>query len=81
MAKYVGEFGKRWDERVPRSAISWLMNRLHVSATDEEITADIQKRCTAPGYTETLIQQSIAYALICHHHNQGLYRDVMRGTL
>ena len=74
--KYVGEFGKRWDERVPRSAISWLVNRLHVGTSDETIAADIRSRCTAPGYTESIIKQSIAYALECHRHNQAIYRRV-----
>lgn len=74
MAKYKSEFGKRWDVRVPRSAISWLVNRLHVSVGKAEIAADIRKRCSAPGYTESLIKQAIAYALECHQRNREIWR-------
>lgn len=79
--KYVSEFGKRWDERMPRSAISWLINRLHVSISDEEIERDIRNRCTAPGYTEPLIKQSVSYALECHKRNRDLYHDVVCGRV
>jgi len=85
MPKYVGEFGKKWDERVPRSAISWLMGRVHVGTSDAEIEADIRKRIAegpqAKLYTESLIKQSVAYALECHKRNRGLYRDVVNGGL
>ena len=79
--QYVGEFGMKWDARVPRSAISWLVNRLHVSVTDAEIEQDIRGRCTAPGYTESLLNQSVKYAIECHNRNRGLYRDVVNGTI
>lgn len=70
---YCYEYGKRWDARVPRGDISWLMGRVHVGTTCAEIEADIRKRCTAPGYTESLIKQSVAYALECHRRNRDLY--------
>jgi len=79
MTDYRYEYGKRWDARVPRGDINWLMGRVHVGVTDEEITADITKRCSAPGYTPALIRQSIRYALICHKRNRDLYNRVMRG--
>lgn len=79
--KRVSQYGKRWDARVPRSDIAWLVGRLHVSESNESIAADIRSRCTAPGYTESIIRQSIAYALICHARNRGLYQRVMRGSV
>lgn len=75
MAKYVSEFSKRWDVRVPRSAISWLVNRLHVSVTEDAIAADIRARCAVrPEWTEALIKQAIAYALECHNRNREIWR-------
>lgn len=79
MTEYRYEFGKRWDRRVPRADIHWLMGRVHVSKTDEEIAADITKRCTAPGYTLALIRQSVAYALECHKRNRELFNHVAHG--
>lgn len=76
---YRYEFGKRWDARVPRGDIHWLIGRLHVSATEEEIAADITRRCSAPGYTPSIIRQSVAYALECHKRNRALYSRVMGG--
>lgn len=33
------------------------------------------------GFTESLIKQSIAYALVCFRQNQGLYRNVVSGRI
>jgi hypothetical protein len=81
--KRVSEFGKRWDERVPRAAISWLVGRFHVGTSDKEIEKAIRVRITTSPdkakYTESLITQSVAYALECHRRNRGLYNDVMGG--
>lgn len=74
------EFGRKWDVRVPRADIHWYVSRLHVACEDSEIAADIRKRCTAPGFTESLIRQSIAFALECHRRNQALYGRVARGA-
>jgi hypothetical protein len=76
MTEYVSEFGKRWDARVPRGDIHWYMGRVHVATSDEDVAADIRKRCTAPGFTETLIKASIRYALVCHKRNRQLYHYV-----
>ena len=72
MTIYRYEFGKRWDARVPRGDIHWLMGRVHVGTPDTEVAADIRKRCTAPGYTSSIVRQSIAYALECHKRNRAL---------
>jgi hypothetical protein len=85
MAKRVSEFGKQWDERVPRYAISWLINRVHVGVTDAEIEKSIRERIArsedAAKFTSSLINQSVRYALECHHRNRDLYNSVNRGFL
>jgi len=84
MATYVKEFGKQWDERVPRGAISWLINRLHVGVSDDAIEKNIRERIAnspqASEYTASLIEQSVAYAIECHHQNQATYRAVNGGS-
>jgi hypothetical protein len=67
------------DPKVPRGDVSWLSGKWHVSMTDAEIEADIRKRCNAPGYTPSIINQTVAYAIWCHRKNQKLYRYVARG--
>lgn len=75
--KYAYEFGKRWDIRTPRGDIRWLMGRVHVSASIEEITAMITERANGPNFTPAIIRQCVAYALECHQQNRALYSRVM----
>jgi hypothetical protein len=77
----VCEFGRKWRREVPRSDIGWYVARLHVSVSDTELAADIRGRCTAPEFTETIIRQSVAYALECHNRNRGLYSRVVSGRM
>jgi hypothetical protein len=80
MTKYVGEFGKRWDVRVPRNDIRWLMGNRHVATPDSEIEAEIRCRVgNDPRFTPSLIRQSVAFALECHKRNRELFNHVMRG--
>jgi hypothetical protein len=76
----VSEYGIKWDARVPRGDVAWYIGRLHCGTPDEEIAADIRKRCTK-GYTAALIEQTVRYALLCHARNRGLYRDVVSGRV
>jgi len=79
------EFGKQWDERVPRAAIVWLMDRVHVGTSDAKIERSIRARIAkspdAAAFTKELIEQSVAYALECHRRNQATYRAVNSGFL
>jgi hypothetical protein len=77
MTKYAYEYGKRWDARVPRVDLCWLMGRVHVGTPDETVAEDIRQR--TKGFPPTVVRQSIAYALECHRRNQCLYTHVMRG--
>lgn len=81
-SKYAYEYGKRWDRRVPRGNLRWLINKLHVSTSDEAIEADIRRRCQEnPDFTAALILASVRYALAVHHSNQDLYHRVTSGRL
>ena len=61
------------DERVPRYSVEWLIERVHVATTDDDIRADMAKRCsTNPAFTPALIRQTQAYAIWWHRKNQNL---------
>lgn len=82
MAKtqYRYEYGQRWDARIPRNAVAFLINRLHVSATTAEVEKLIRDRCAkSEGFTPRLTAQAVAYALAVHDANCRLYQYVMRG--
>lgn len=80
MTKYRYEYGKRWDARVPRRDVNYLMGRVHVGTPDAEVEADIRRRCEGkPGYTPGLVEQSVRYAIECHQRNRELFRHVMGG--
>jgi len=66
---------------IPKGAISWLVNRMHVSTTTEEVKADIRARCTTAGWTEKKIVEAENYAVRCHDENRTLYRAVTTGRL
>ena len=68
---------KRITLAVPKGAISFIVDRLHVGTSDAEVEANITKRTAK--LTPAQQRKCVAYALKCHHENQGLYDFVMRG--
>jgi len=68
---------KRTTLAVPKGAISFIVGRLHVGTSDAEVEANITKRTAK--LTPAQQRKCVAYALKCHHENQGLYDLVMRG--
>ena len=65
---------------IPESSIEWLVARLHVSKTDDEVRAEIVRR-TGPEWTPEAIKRACDYAVKCHKKNQDLYARVMSGRL
>lgn len=72
---------KRWPKWLPKWNIEWLVNRYHVSASDETIAEDIRRRAKNANMTTRQAETCAAYAIHHHHHNQGFYSDVMSGNL
>lgn len=68
---------------IPKSAIEWFVNRMHVSVSDEEVRADIRKRTNGvdPAWPEAKIIEAEEYAVKCHNKNRDLYRAVVSGRL
>ena len=80
MTKRVGEFGRRWDARVPRSDIHFLVNKFHVGMADEAIEAEILRRIGDDArFTPSLRRQCVAFAIACHNANRDLFVKVTRG--
>lgn len=74
--KYVSEFGQRFDSRVPRRDIAFLVGRFHVSKPDSEIETWIRSRAPKD-CPETLVRHCVRYAITCHHENFKTYCWVM----
>lgn len=62
---------------IPKGQIRWLMSRVHVSATEEEIQEDILSRSVK--WPQEAREEAVRYALKCHRENQGLYTAVVTG--
>lgn len=68
--------------KIPKGQIEWLINRLHVSATDEEISADMERRMKSdPRFTPSIKKQVIKHALKHHAKNQSLFCKVTTGRI
>jgi hypothetical protein len=67
--------------QIPKQSIEWLVNRLHVSVSDEEVARDMRRRVRigTPNVTDSTEKRIVAYALKCHHKNRGLYQAVVSG--
>jgi hypothetical protein len=38
------EYGKRWNVKIPRYDIGWLIDRVHVGQADSEVASEIEGR-------------------------------------
>jgi hypothetical protein len=63
---------------IPKGQIQWLVERLHVGTTHEEVEKEIRKRITGAGWTPAKVREAIAYAIKCHQRNRGVFAHVMR---
>lgn len=69
--------------QIPKASIEFLVARLHVGVSDEEVARDMRRRVRTgtPNVTDAMEKRIVKYALKCHHANQGLYRAVVSGRL
>jgi hypothetical protein len=61
------------------SAITWLVDRMHVGTSDVSVIREMHRRMVGKPYSKA--QRKVVYREALQHHraNQALYRDVMRG--
>lgn len=64
---------------VPRSQIDLIVGNLHVGTPDEEVAADIRKRCEGSDMPAPVVTLAVKYAVDRHQKNRGVYSDVMSG--
>lgn len=68
-------------EAVPTQQIEWIVSRLHVGTTDQEVRDEIARRANGNGgWAVPLIRAAADYAVYCHRRNQKLYRFAMTGS-
>jgi hypothetical protein len=77
--------------QVPQQMINFIVDKYHVSTSDDTIRADIRRRVAQSaaraasvgqkGATDNQLAKMEAYAVKRHHQNQGLYAHVMGGKL
>lgn len=65
---------------LPLGQLRWIINRLHVSATDQDVVNEIHQRMPLTRFTQNQIDEAVIYALAVHHDNQSLYYAVQTGS-
>lgn len=66
---------------IPCGQIRWIVDRMHVSMSHQEVADELRRRMTSSDWTEDRKNEAIAYAIKCHEHNRSLYNDVMSGSI
>lgn len=64
-----------------RSAIQWIVNRLHVSTPDDEVETFIRERCANAKFTKLQTDWCVKVALKQHDINRDLYMRVISGRI
>jgi hypothetical protein len=80
-AKYAYEYGQRWLSGTPRRDIGYVVDKLHVSRSDSEVTEIVESRIPKdnPKFTVAIRRQCIKYALLQHTKNRDLYYHIAKG--
>jgi hypothetical protein len=66
---------------LPLGQLRWVVDRLHVSTTDDEVMTEITKRMPRNRFTQQQIDEAVTFALQVHRENRELYTMVMTGSL
>lgn len=62
---------------IPKGQIEWLVDRLHVGTSDEDVEKEIRKRTTGPAWTPGKVRQAVAHAIAHHRRNRGIFTKVV----
>lgn len=75
MTEYRGEYGQRWDRRLPRDSIKRYVDRQHVSTPFPEIAAAIRMSCARnPEMPQHMYDACERYARCVYDANRELVR-------
>lgn len=64
---------------LPRSQIEFVVDRLHVGTSDDEVAAEIRRRTKGGSWTPARVRRAVEYAIKHHRKNRGVFSHVMRG--
>lgn len=62
---------------IPKGQIEWLVDRLHVGTSDEDVEKEIRKRATGGAWTPAKVRQAVAHAVAHHRRNRGIFTKVV----
>lgn len=79
--RYKYEFRKRWDVRLPRHDIKYLVERHHCATDDDTIAADVLDRLKHSEIPQSMWKACRRYALLVHARQKKLYYAVLRGDM
>jgi uncharacterized protein len=79
--QYRYEFGRRWNARLPRNAIKYLVERYHCATDDDTIVGDLLDRLKQSKIPQSMWDACRRYALIVHHRQKDMYYRVLRGDM
>lgn len=63
---------------IPYGQIQWLVDKMHVGTSDEDVTKDLVARMD--GWNDREKQAAIEFALKVHAHNRNLFHQVNTGN-
>lgn len=79
MTQYRYEYGQRWNAKLPRDGIKFLVHRWHCDTPDVKVQEDIRRRCIKSSIPVNMHKTCMKYALCVHNEQRNLYRYVLRG--
>ncbi len=66
---------------IPYGQIRWVVDRLSVGATPDEVTESLLPRLSGPDWTDERKDEAIRFALLCHEQNRQMYERINRFTI
>ncbi len=81
MTDYRYEYGKRWNAKLPRNSIKFLVHRIHCDTPDVKVQEDIRLRCVTSNISTNMHKACMKYALCVHNEQRNLYHDILRGRI
>jgi len=69
----VHEYGKSWSPSLPRRDIALVVHRMHCGTSDEDVQAEIRRRCEKAAIPARLVPSCLDYAVLVHRAQQAVW--------
>ena len=73
MVEYSYEYGQRWNAKLPRRDITYVVYKQHCGTSDKQVSDVIREKCEEAGIPPRMIPACIRYALIVHAKQRDLW--------